>query len=204
MGSEVGSVTSDVAALKRGDEEAVRRLWDRYFPLIVKLARKRFRANRRGAVAEGPTDAAALAFHQLCDEIAQQSASISAPNREEFFRNLANRTRSRVIDILRRESAAKRGGLLNIDGEMSFEEFASAIQTPAHLVIDRDDCDRFLESLNDEVLRKIVQLRQEDYTIAEISEHLNCSEATVNRKMKRIRELWEERRRVRSGRPAGP
>ena len=204
MGSDVGNITSDVAALKRGDEEAIRRLWDRYFPLIVKLARKRFRAERQGDGVEGPTDAAALAFHELCVEIAQQSASINAPNREEFFRNLANRTRSRVIDILRRESAAKRGGLLNIDGEMSFEEFVSAIQTPAQLVIGRDDCDRFLESLNDEVLRKIVQLRLEDYTIAEISERLNCCVATVNRKMERIRELWEERRRVHSGRPAGP
>jgi DNA-directed RNA polymerase specialized sigma24 family protein len=53
-----------------------------------------------------------------------------------------------------------------------------------------EDCQRLLDSLGDETLRQIAQLKLEGYTNEEISEQLDCVPRTVERKLERIREKW--------------
>jgi DNA-directed RNA polymerase specialized sigma24 family protein len=54
-----------------------------------------------------------------------------------------------------------------------------------------DECRRLLGLLGDEALRRVAQRKLEGYTNAEIAAELGCVESTVERKLQRIRRLWE-------------
>ena len=60
-----GSVTVWIDRLRVGDDVAARRLWERYFHALVRLARADLRAKPRGAVDE--EDIALSAFQSFCD-----------------------------------------------------------------------------------------------------------------------------------------
>jgi DNA-directed RNA polymerase specialized sigma24 family protein len=62
--SSPGSGTDWLSRLPQGDQEAVRRLWQRYYPRLVGLARQRL----RGAPArqEDAEDVALSAFANFC------------------------------------------------------------------------------------------------------------------------------------------
>src|SRR5262245_58193285 len=64
-----GSVTALLERLKAGDHEAVRLLWQRYYPRLVGLARKRLQAVPRRAADE--EDAALSAFNSFCQRAEQ-------------------------------------------------------------------------------------------------------------------------------------
>lgn len=67
--SDPRSVTQCIAALKSGDEEAARALWQRYFDALVKLARRELDgAPRRVADEE---DVVVSVFRCLCDGAAR-------------------------------------------------------------------------------------------------------------------------------------
>src|SRR6516165_6697424 len=59
-----GSVTGWIDRLRVGDDVAARRLWERYFHALVRLARADLRAKPRGAVDE--EDIALSAFDSFC------------------------------------------------------------------------------------------------------------------------------------------
>ncbi len=53
-----------------------------------------------------------------------------------------------------------------------------------------DECRRLLDCLEDETLHAVAVWKMEGQTNAAIAERLGCVESTVERKLKRIRELW--------------
>jgi DNA-directed RNA polymerase specialized sigma24 family protein len=68
-----GSVTRWLQQLQAGDPAAVQRLWERYYPRLVGLARKKLRdAPRRLADEE---DVALSAFHSFCRSAKALSAA---------------------------------------------------------------------------------------------------------------------------------
>jgi hypothetical protein len=64
-----GSVTIRVDALRAGDQEAARQLWQRYFQSLVRLGRSRLQAQARAAADE--EDVALSAFDTFCDGMSQ-------------------------------------------------------------------------------------------------------------------------------------
>jgi DNA-directed RNA polymerase specialized sigma24 family protein len=198
---EPGSVTHHIVALKAGDPDAVHRLWDRYFPRLVRLARLTFRArgDRRLTVAEGSEDAASRAFQRLCTAVAEEDA-LALSDRDDLWIVLVRMTRDQAIDILRRELAAKRGGgrvvaeSVLAEGEVGFAEFVGCIRTPEEEVIGAEAYQRHLDRLGDETLRRVALLRMEGYTNGEIAQQLGRSLSYVNRKLDLIRALWTEER----------
>ena len=69
-----GSITRWFSDLRAGEDEAARRLWDRYFDRLVSLARSELRARRREAV-EDEEDAALNAFDSFCRGMAGAGSS---------------------------------------------------------------------------------------------------------------------------------
>ena len=59
-----GSITALLDRLKDGDHEAVRLLWQRYYPRLVALARKKLQDTPRRVADE--EDAALSAFDSFC------------------------------------------------------------------------------------------------------------------------------------------
>jgi hypothetical protein len=66
-----GSVSRWIAGLKLGDEDAARRLWDRYFDDLVRIARTKLRATKRLGGDEDEEDAALSAFDSFCEGAAR-------------------------------------------------------------------------------------------------------------------------------------
>lgn len=187
-----GSVTSYLAGLKGGDQDSASKLWERYFPRLVLLARRIFQERRRHAAAEGSEDAAAHAFQSVLADLARDD-SVTLSDRDEFWVMLAMQTRNRAIDILRRELARKRGGgrvLSESDVDVGFEEVVGWMRTPDEMVIGMDQQESLLDRLGDETLREVALLRRDGYTNVEIAQRLGRSLADVGRKLALIRRIW--------------
>ena len=102
-----GSVTSWIDRLRVGDDVAARRLWERYFHALVRLARADLRAKPRGAVDE--EDIALSAFDSFCRG-AEQGRFPRLDDRDGLWRLLVTITARKVVDQVERQCRQKRGG----------------------------------------------------------------------------------------------
>jgi DNA-directed RNA polymerase specialized sigma24 family protein len=64
--------------------------------------------------------------------------------------------------------------------------------TPAVAAEVAEKCRRLLDRLGDDKLRRRALLRMEGYTNVEIGGLLGCAEATVERRLRLIRGVWEK------------
>jgi DNA-directed RNA polymerase specialized sigma24 family protein len=192
-----GSVTTQLGKLKQGDQAAARSLWERYFPWLVGLARRKLQSKTSGAADE--EDVALGAFAKFCQS-AEQGRLTEVRNRDEVRRLLVALTVHTAIDEMRRERRQKRGGTaLAVENDMPGAMLASDL--PAELVTSRDpppdlvvqvaeECERLLASLDDEDLKAIAVWKSEGRTNEEIAGKLGVVLRTVERKLHLIRELW--------------
>ena len=67
MMEDENSVTLWLEGLREGNDADVKRLWDRYFQRLVKLASTRLPGNARRVTDE--EDVALSAFHSFCDRV---------------------------------------------------------------------------------------------------------------------------------------
>lgn len=104
---EAQSITRWFSQLRSGDEQAADLLWQHYFPRLVDVARTRFNADR--LVGAGADDAAQSVFYLLCRGI-KDGRFNDVTGRDELWRLLVSATRRKVIDHVRHDNAAKRGG----------------------------------------------------------------------------------------------
>src|SRR3954468_1763260 len=102
-----GSVSSWIAQLRDGEQLAVERLWDRYFPQLIQLARIKMRAMPRGT--RDAEDVALSAFH-TCYQALVTDRLRGVHTRDEFWRTLVLFVSGKAIDERRRLLSLKRGG----------------------------------------------------------------------------------------------
>jgi DNA-directed RNA polymerase specialized sigma24 family protein len=192
-------VTHWVSALKAGDQDAAKALWDCYFDRMVRLADVRLRAARGHAGVEDGEDAALSAFNSFCDGTRRGSYARLA-NRHNVWWLLATITARKTGDQIERGRALKRGAARTVSkpvrlpgdsgaGTDSIEQVASALPGPDRAAIGIEECRRLLEQLGDTNLRRIARWRMEGYTALEIAGLLGCSLRTVNYRITRIREV---------------
>ena len=192
-----GSVTIHLGKLKKGDQAAARPLWERYFPWLVGLARRKLQSKPSGpADAE---DVALGAFAKFCQS-AEQGRLPEVRNRNELWRLLVTLTVRMAIDEVRRERRQKRGGTARA-AECHMPGAMLASELPAELVASREAppdfaaqvaeaCERLLGGLEDEDLKAIVVWKSEGCTNEEIAARLGVVLRTVERKLHLIRERW--------------
>ena len=193
-----GSVTGWIDRLTVGDDLAARRLWERYFHALVRLARADLRAKPRGAVDE--EDIALSAFDSFCRG-AEQGRFPRLDDRDSLWRLLVTIMARKVVDQVERQCRQKRGGgrvrneadLAGPESEAGVASLDQAVgrePTPEFAAMMADECRHLLAELGDEGLRQIALLRMEGYSDGEIAARLDCSERTVGRKLNRIRDIW--------------
>jgi DNA-directed RNA polymerase specialized sigma24 family protein len=195
-----GSVTRWVGGLKAGDPDATRKLWDRYFADLVRLARSRLRTAPRAAADE--EDAALSAFDSLCRGV-ERGRFPQLDDRDDLWRVLVTITARKACDLIQLELRLKRGG-----GQVRTEADLAATaldagglgQAPANgpspelaaMVV--DECRRLFELLPDESFRRVAALKMEGYTDREIAEQLGCALSSVERRLRAVRRLWSTER----------
>src|SRR5262249_42909238 len=153
--------------------------------------RARLRGTPRRAADE--EDVALSAFKSLCRRAKRGQFSRLA-GRGDLWQLLFLLTVRKAISLARHERRQSRGG----GRVVNLSEFAAidAVSTPGPdispaLAIEMaDECRRLMDDLGDETLRSVALWKMEGHTNAEIATRLGCIEQTVERKVRRIRQIW--------------
>lgn len=197
--SQPSSITRWFNGLKTGDAESVRQLWDRYSHDLIAAARNKLGSTPRQAADE--EDVAISVFTALCRG-AEAGRFDDIRDRDDLWWLLLKLTHRKSVSQIRHELADKRGGgkpKLSIsqgDGSDSapfgFRELISDEPTPQYLLILQEEHARLLGLLRNDQIRQIAVLRLEGYTVREVAEKLKIGLRAVERKLKLIRETWEQ------------
>ena len=194
-----GSVTIWVDALRAGDQEAARQLWQRYFQTLVRLARSKLQARTRAAADE--EDVALSAFDSFYAGMTQGRYPDLA-DRDELWRLLVTIAARKASDQNRWESRQKRGGgrvlheaefVAGPEPESAgLAQIVGAEPSPEFAALVADACALRLKGLPDESLRQVALLKMEGYWNEEIAARLGCGVRTVARKLEIIRKAWQD------------
>src|SRR5262245_51155633 len=188
-----GSITWYIAGLKRGEGDAVAALWDRYFRRLAGLARSRLRAEHRRAADE--EDVALSAFDSVCRRAAEGRFP-HLDDRDDLWNLLATVTLRKAWALAGHERASKRGkGAVRALSELNATEIERVLggePTPEIAALAADQFRHLLGLLTDESLRRVALRKLEGFTNVELAAELGCVEATVERKLQRIRGLWAQ------------
>lgn len=181
--SSVDPVTLWIHQIKQGDHGAVQQLLDRYFGRLVQLARARLQG--LPALAAYDEDVALSAFKSLCLG-AERGNFPRLLDRDDLWRLLAVMTVRKTIDLQRRRRPEQPVGPEDLEGLLSREpspELAAELSEGYRALLER---------LGDPQLEAIALWKVEGYTNEEIATRLGCVVRSVERKLQRIRILWEE------------
>lgn len=192
-------VSQWIDQLKQGDQDAVRRLWEKYQPRLVNLAAARLRgANRRVADEE---DVALSAFHSFVCYASEQGYD-KLNDRDDLWKLLATITTRKVFALYKYQNASKRGTgrtrgesvfLAHGDGgdHVGLDAFCGDETSPDLAAEMADTCATMLAML-DGPQREIVRLKLEGYTNDDIAEQLGVSSRAITRKLAIVRRLWSK------------
>ena len=187
------NVTLWLEQLKAGDPAAVPPLWNGYFARLVALARQRLRAVPQAAV-DGE-DVALSAFDSFCQGV-KVGRFPKLDDRDDLWRLLFVITTRKARGQVRHETRAKRGGGKVVSAGGSERDITAGAlgrePTPAFAAEVADECRRLLAELNDEPLRQLAVWKMDGYTNAEIAEKMGRAVPTVERKLARIRAIWNQ------------
>ena len=197
--SSDGSVSKVLKELKEGNQAAAGPLWQRFFPWLVRLARRMLRSTPSAAADE--EDVALGAFARFCER-AEQGRLPEVRNRDELRRVLATLTVRMATDEVRRRRRQKRGGAslaaedavpaAALSREVLAKEVASRELPPDFVVQMAEECQRLLNGLKDEELMEIAVWKSEGCTNEEIAARLGVVLRTVERKLRVIRQRWAD------------
>ncbi len=197
-----GSVTCWLGNLKEGDLAAAQPLWERYFTRLVAVARGKLKKVRRTSASEDEEDAALSAFNSFCGGIARGRFPQLA-DRDDLWKLLVVITARKAMAQAQREGRKKRGGGRVVDEAILFapgsgdggslaglERIAGEGPTPEFAAMMAEECERLLDSLDDDALRQVALSRMEGYTNDEIADQLGVARRTVARRLDLIRKTW--------------
>ena len=189
------SVTHWLHELKRGDEAAAQRLWERYFASLVSLARQKLRGQVFGVADE--EDVAISAFESFCNG-AQAGRFPQLVDRDNLWKLLVVITARKSMRLQRDEHRQKRGGQqqrIELRGDSSSDEagldqIVGDEPSPVFAAQVAEACAQLLSALPARDLKSIAIWKMEGYTNDEIAAKLDCAPRTVECKLQIIRELW--------------
>ena len=194
-----GSVTVWLHLLKEGNrDEAVTRLWSAYFSRLVGLARDYLRGRPRPVADE--EDVALSAFDSFV-RAAQADRFPRLDDRDDLWQVLFMLTTRKLIDQIEKDTTQKAGGgrVVHLsalrtgkDGSSTRVDLPTAEPDPAEVIAMAEGLKRMLEVLGGGELQRVVVWRMEGHTNEEIAARLGRSVATVERKLKTIRTIYQE------------
>ena len=194
------NVSGWINDLVEGDETAAQRIFDRYFEKVVRLARGNLRKSRRRVADE--EDVALGAMGSFLRGAADGRFDC-LKDREDLWRLLATITIRKAAAQVRSEKRLKRGGgevrgesiffgSAKEPGKSGFDHQRGSDPTPELAAMMSESCEQLLDRLGDETLQAVAVYKLQGFTHREIGHKIGRAEETVNRKVRRIREIWSE------------
>ncbi len=194
-----GSVTHWLQELAAGDRATVERLWQRYYPRLVRLARSRLRGVP--VLRNDAEDVALSAFDNFCRG-AEEGHFPDLLDRDGLWQLLVVITARKATDRVRHLLRAKRGGgrVHSLSGPadeppgaggLALADLVAHEPDPQFAALAAEEYGRLLGALGDPVLRSVAVWKMEGHTNEEIAAKLAVSVPTVERKLRLIRKTWE-------------
>ena len=184
------SVTIWLDAARAGDNQAIGKLWNRYFQRLVRIAAKKLPGHQRRDVDE--EDVALSAFHTFCDRVGRGQFPELA-GRDELWRLLVVITSRKALAVARNRGCQKRGGGRVFGESALLEEYDSEAPglagllgrepSPEFAARLTEDYRRLMEALPGHSLRTIALMRLEGHHTGEIGRRLAISPRSVERKL---------------------
>jgi RNA polymerase sigma factor (sigma-70 family) len=191
------SVTGWIEDLKEGDSAAMQAIWDRFAPELLRVARNRLQGMKSRDADED--DVVLSAMNKLFVG-AKQGRFPNLADRDSLWRLLLYMTGCKAWDVRRRENSQKRGGgkvYASLDdssgpGNFDLEMAVSNLATPEFATMVIEEYERLLAALKDDRYRKLAVAKMEGYTNKEIAQQFGCSERTIERELRSIRDRWSQ------------
>lgn len=180
------SISHWLVQLKSGNTDAAGPIWQQYFPKMVEIARKKLADFPRRMADE--EDVALSAFNSFCQDAAKGLLP-RLENRDDLWRILLMITAQKTIDLIRRETAAKRGGKV-ARTERELRDAIGKEPSPAFAAMMADEFRNLLDLLPDDDLKTIAVCKMEGLSNDEIAKRLGFVPRTIERRLKVIRTLW--------------
>lgn len=189
------SGTNLVELLRRGDQFAAQRLWEKFYERLVSLAEKQL-AGRNIVIAD-QEDVAISAFKSFCNGVqCGQFPDIS--DHQSLWRLLAAIAKHKTLHLIRDQTRLKRGG--NFKQVRNYSAQDSEDDLPVELVCQEptpqmaaefaEECSRLLSLLPQPELVEIAVEKLKGCTNEELAQRMNKSERTIERKLQLIRKIW--------------
>jgi DNA-directed RNA polymerase specialized sigma24 family protein len=196
--SEDEPITYWLQQLETGDQDASRRLWQRYYRELVDLARARLATTSRRVSDE---EDVALSVMRCLYEGSARGRFTDVVNRQQLWRILATITVRKVIDLQRRIKQQKRGGgqvggdaaLQDTGGDRDLaglDQLRGDAPSPEAMAIAAEEYQRLMALLGDDRLREVAQWKLEGEMNEQIAERTGLTIRSIERKLQRIRRLW--------------
>jgi RNA polymerase sigma factor (sigma-70 family) len=198
-----GSVSRLIDCARNGlpasADEAARRLWERYRPRLLNLARCRLDPRVRALHDEEDVvqSIGRSFFHRL------RRGGFELAGHDDLWALLAQLTRRKACKAAEHHFAEMRDvrrtqPISPPDGGGSRSEAPLEAPEPEAPGRTADEAAALLEALEERLrglkepeLKRIALMKLEDYTNGQIADALPCSERTVERKLNLIRKRWE-------------
>lgn len=195
-----GSVTGWIERVRFGEDSKLEPIFERYFARLQEFAKPRIRSGSRVVSSE---DDVALSVLRSLWEGLQRGSFGYVKNRRDLWSLLIRVSVRKIIDNQRR--LTRRGmGRMEV---RSCDVEARRIDTLKNPILERlafegDDPARvahvvelsqtFLARLDGDEMRNVALLKIQGYTAAEIAREISKSTRTVERKLRIIRQTWDE------------
>jgi DNA-directed RNA polymerase specialized sigma24 family protein len=188
-------ITHWIRLLKDGERESVERLWQRYYRVLVALARQKLGSLPRRAADE--EDVALSAFDSFVRR-AEQGRFPRLEDRQDLWQLLVVITSRKVGHLVEHEGRDKRDwrrlsespGVEGSDDGSLLRSLIGHDPDPAFAAEVAEECRRLLALLPDDELRRVALLKLEGHTNEEITALVKRSLRTVERWLVLIRKHW--------------
>lgn len=189
------SVTQWIERLKEDDPQAAAQVWQRFFERLIPMARARLRGLTDRSVDE--EDLLVSVFDRFF-QAARENRFAQLNDRDDLWQILLMLTSRRVSEQYRKSNAQRRGGgrvqqlgdVVKKDDEL--RELAEGEPGPEFVVTFNDSLSLVLSHLKDQMTKDVAVLRLEGYANQEIAVRLKISLSSVERKLRVVREAWQE------------
>jgi RNA polymerase sigma factor (sigma-70 family) len=191
-----GSVSAWIGQLKAGEDAALAKLHERYWPRLVSLARRKLLGTPRRAADE--EDVAQEAFWDFYRSL-QAGRIPRLSNRHDLMALLTHLVACRGANQIKREVGVLKRGAGRLCDEAALDgarqgglrDAPAAGHSPLEQALLHDCYRRYVDGLSDN-LREFAELYLAGCTHKEIAARLGCVERTVERKMALILRKWQE------------
>jgi DNA-directed RNA polymerase specialized sigma24 family protein len=170
--------------LRQKDPQAARVLWDRFYPRMVAVARRRL--GGRPCRASDEEDAALGAFADF-DRAVREGRFPDLRDAGALWALLLTFTVRKVQEQVRHDRRACRGGG-QLRGDSAMPEDVPA--PPDEGATFQDSLEGLLAELENDEVRAVALDKLEGWTNDEIAARRGCSRATVERRLRLVRETW--------------